>query len=200
MLLETGDSEGQRFLRDMILNRNEKYHFVRFIPRKENFGIPMLFESIVSELRQPGPGTWHLLMGCVERLLHRLPVDYDAHIQGKTRQLAAEQHFEAIKQYLNEHYQDASLEELVEVFGHTTDYFCRLIKRRTGMTYSRFLQDIRLEKAELLLKTTQYTVEDIARQVGYENQTYFYRIFNEKFCMKPNALRRATPIIVEESN
>jgi hypothetical protein len=100
MPLETGDPEGQRFLREMILNQNGKYHFVRFVPKKKNLVIPALFESIVSELRQPEPGSWHILMGCVERLLHRLPVDYDAHIQSKTRQMEMKQHFEAIKLYL----------------------------------------------------------------------------------------------------
>jgi AraC-like DNA-binding protein len=37
------------------------------------------------------------------------------------------------------------------------------------MTYSKFLQSIRLEKAEYLLKSTGYPIEDIARQVGYNN-------------------------------
>jgi AraC-like DNA-binding protein len=86
---------------------------------------------------------------------------------------------------------------LASVFGYTPGYFNRLIKRRTGMTYSRFLQDIRLEKAKILLKTTQFTVEDIARRVGYENQTYFYRLFHEKFRAKPDELRRMDPAILD---
>jgi AraC-like DNA-binding protein len=197
MPLETGDPEGQRFLREMILSRDEKYHFVRFTPQKSETVIPRLFEAIVAELRRHEPGTRHLVMGYVARLLHRLPVDYEAHIQGRTKQAAAEQEFEDIKQYLNEHYQDTSLEELVSVFGYTPDYFNRLIKRRTDMTYSRFLQDIRLEKAKILLKTTQFAIEDIAHRVGYENQTYFYHIFYEKFHTKPNGLRRADPILLD---
>jgi AraC-like DNA-binding protein/quercetin dioxygenase-like cupin family protein len=195
--LETGDPEGQRFLREMILNHDEKYHFVRFTPQKSETIIPRLFEAIVSELRRHEPGTRYVVMGYAARLLYRLPTDYDAHIQGKTRQGAAKQQFEDVKQYLNEHYRETSLEELVSVFGYTPDYFNRLIKRRTGMTYSRFLQDIRLEKAKILLKTTQFTIEDIAHQVGYENQTYFYRIFHEKFSAKPDGLRRADPAILD---
>jgi AraC-like DNA-binding protein len=200
MPLETGDPEGQRFLREMILNRNETYHFVRFVPKKENPETRRLFEAIVSELRRHEPGTRHLVMGYVQRLLYRLPSDYDAYVQGRARQAAAEQEFEDIKQYLNEHYQNVSLEKLVSVFGYAPDFFNRLIKRHTGMTYSRFLQDIRLEKAEILLKTSQFTIEDIARRVGYENQTFFYRIFHEKFHTKPNELRRADPVILKGSD
>lgn len=199
MPLETSDPEGRRFLREVILNPNETYHFVRFVPKKENPETRLLFEAIVSELRRHEPGTRHLVMGYAQRLLHRLPSDYDIHIQGKPMQEAAERQFEDIKRYLNEHYQDTSLEELVSVFGYTPDYFNRLIKRRTGITYSRFLQDIRLEKAEILLKTSQFTIEDIARRVGYENQSYFYRIFHEKFHAKPNELRRADPVILDHN-
>jgi transcriptional regulator GlxA family with amidase domain len=68
------------------------------------------------------------------------------------------------------------------------------------MTYSRFLQDIRLGKAKILLKTSQFTIEDIARRVGYENQTYFSRIFHEKFHTKSNELRRADPLILKGSD
>jgi AraC-like DNA-binding protein len=196
--LETGDPGGQRFLREMILNRDEKYHFVRFTPRKSKSIIPRLFEAIVAELRRHEPGTRYLVMGYTARLLHRLPVDYEAHVQGKTRQTAARRQFEDLKQYLDRHYRETSLEELVSVFGYTPYYFNRLIKRHTGMTYSRFLQDIRLEKAKILLKTTQFTIEDIARRVGYENQTYFYRIFHEKFHTKPDELRRSAPVILHD--
>jgi AraC-like DNA-binding protein/quercetin dioxygenase-like cupin family protein len=182
--LETGDPEGQRFLREMILNQDEKYHFVRFTPQKSESIIPRLFEAIVAELKRHEPGTRYLVMG------------YEAHVQG--RQPAARRQFEDVKQYLGGHYRETSLEELVSVFGHTADYFNRLIKRHTGMKYSRFLQDIRLEKAKILLKTTQFTIEDIARQVGYENQTYFYRIFHEKFHAKPGGLRQSQPAILED--
>jgi AraC-like DNA-binding protein len=194
MPLETGVPEEHRFLYEMILNPNETY---RFVPKKRKPVIPMFFEAIVSELRQHEPGIRHIVMGYAKRTFYRLPVDYDVHIQGKTRQMTAKWQFEDVKQYLNEHYQNTSLEELVSVFGNTPDYFNRLIKRHTGMTYSRFLQDIRLEKAKILLKTTQFTIEDIALQVGYENQTYFYRIFYEKYRTKPNGLRRADPILLD---
>jgi mannose-6-phosphate isomerase-like protein (cupin superfamily) len=82
--LETGYPEGQRFLREMILNHDENYHLIRFTPQKSETIIPSLFESIVSELRRHEPGTRYVIMGYTTRLLYRLPADYDAHILGKT--------------------------------------------------------------------------------------------------------------------
>jgi AraC-like DNA-binding protein len=82
------------------------------------------------------------------------------------------------------------MRDLIAAFGHNTDYFNRLIKRRTGMTYSSFLQNIRLERAGFLLKTTEYPVGEIAHKVGYENLSYFYKIFTNRFQMKPNEMRK----------
>ncbi|MDR1072285.1 MAG: helix-turn-helix domain-containing protein [Treponema sp.] len=80
------------------------------------------------------------------------------------------------------------------------DYFNRLITRHAGITYSRFLQDIRLEKAEILLKTSQFAIEDIACRVDYENKTYFYRIFRDKFHTNPNEPQRTDPVILKGSD
>jgi AraC-like DNA-binding protein len=54
------------------------------------------------------------------------------------------------------------------------------------------LQNIRLEKAEFLLKTTSFTIEEIAHQAGYENLSYFYRIFQKKFNKTPKDLRKSS--------
>jgi AraC-like DNA-binding protein len=59
------------------------------------------------------------------------------------------------------------------------------------MTYSAFLQNIRLERAALLLKTTDCTVAEIARKIGYENVSYFYKIFTGKYGIKPREMRKA---------
>ena len=57
------------------------------------------------------------------------------------------------------------------------DYFNRLIKSKTGLTYTAYLQDLRLKEAEHLLLTTRLSVDEISQQVGYQNKGYFYKIF-----------------------
>ena len=48
----------------------------------------------------------------------------------------------------------------------------------------------RLTKAALLLKNTALSVGDIIVMVGYENTSYFYRIFTEKYGMSPKSYRK----------
>ena len=49
----------------------------------------------------------------------------------------------------------------------------------------------RLTKAALLLKNTALSVGDIIVMVGYENTSYFYRIFTQKYGMSPKSYRRS---------
>ena len=57
------------------------------------------------------------------------------------------------------------------------------------MTYSAYVQQIRLEHAERLLLAGSKTIDEIAQAVGYHNKGYFYRIFQAKNGMTPAAYR-----------
>jgi AraC-like DNA-binding protein len=193
MALAGGESDA--FLRRFILSGSRDYFFVRFTPPLSAHGkdvsrIPGLFEQILDELSRPQPGSAHIVMGYVERLLSLLPLDYQVSVEWRDRQAEQKHHFEEIRRFLEERYKDVSINDLVKAFGHNIYYFSRLIRRHTGITYSAFLQNIRLEKAEVLLKTTKFQVEEIARRVGYENLSYIYKIFTSKFKMKPNEMRK----------
>ena len=58
------------------------------------------------------------------------------------------------------------------------------------MTYSEYLQSIRLEQAKRMLIETDLTISEIAEQTGYHNKGYFYRIFTEKYNMTPGEYRK----------
>jgi AraC-like DNA-binding protein len=189
--LEVSDKKVFDFLTNVIINRREKYRFIRFIPRNKDSKAAYLIGQILMELQNPKAGSLYLVIGYIERLLSTLPDEYGITINKDDRAAAKRQIFADIQRYMNEHYQDLSIEDLCKVFDYNADYFNRLIKLHTGMTYSKFLQSIRLEKAECLLKSTSYPVEDIARQVGYHNLGYFYRIFFEKCQKTPRHIRQA---------
>ena len=76
------------------------------------------------------------------------------------------------------------------VFHFQEDYYNRLIKAETGMTYSAYLQKIRLEQSLYLLRTTSKSVEEIAADVGYHNKGFFYQLFQKKYQMTPCEYRR----------
>ena len=72
---------------------------------------------------------------------------------------------------------------------YDTCWLSREIKRHTGKTYTDLVQDKRLSQAAYLLTYTAMPVIDIGPAVGYENISYFHRIFQKKYGMTPRTYR-----------
>ena len=94
-----------------------------------------------------------------------------------------------ILRYIEENYKDGSLAEAARLLHYDFFWLSHEIKNRTGKTYTEHLQEKRLSQAAFLLKNTALSVEDIAAAIGYENKSYFHRIFREKFGISPKKYR-----------
>lgn len=79
--------------------------------------------------------------------------------------------------------------ELARDAGLSPAYFARLFKRQTGQSVHQFITGLRLDKAHLLLIENRLHVSDVAREVGFEDQFYFSRLFTRRFGVAPSALR-----------
>lgn len=91
--------------------------------------------------------------------------------------------------YIDEHYKDGKLSELAEDLHCELYWLSRITKKLTGKTYTELVQIKRLNQAAYLLSTTGLTVLDIGLAVGYDNISYFYRIFQEKYGVSPKKYR-----------
>ncbi len=94
-----------------------------------------------------------------------------------------------VLRYVEEHYRDGSLTEIADVLHYDAAWLSREIKRRTGQNYTDLVQDKRLSQALWLLKNTGKKVDDIAIAVGYENISYFHRLFTRRYGMSPKKVR-----------
>ena len=92
--------------------------------------------------------------------------------------------------YVEENYREASLSSAAERLHYDVFWLSHEIKNRTGKTYTEHLQEKRLSTAASLLKSTSLSVEEIALAVGYENKSYFHRIFSAKYGTTPKKYRR----------
>lgn len=96
-----------------------------------------------------------------------------------------------IYKYIEENYRNGSLTELAGVLNYDIYHLSALIKRKTGKTFTELIQDKRLSQAAFLLKTTNLKVSQVAALVGYENESYFHRLFNKQFSLSPRSYRLA---------
>lgn len=92
--------------------------------------------------------------------------------------------------YIKEHYcEDITLSDIAENVYLNPIYISRLIKEQTGKNYTDLLMELRIERAVVLLKTTQLYVYEIADKVGYRNTKYFYKVFKKVTGKSPNDYR-----------
>lgn len=91
--------------------------------------------------------------------------------------------------YIESHYRDGELSELAESLHYDVYWLSKEIKKRTGKTYTELLQAKRLGQAAYLLGTTSMSVMEVALAVGYDNISYFHRIFQKKYGCTPRAYR-----------
>lgn len=98
--------------------------------------------------------------------------------------------FEEVSGYIKRSYATVTIRDLVNQFHFQEDYFNRLIKSKTGMTYSAYVQQIRLQAAEYLLMNSTKSIDEIAEDIGYHNKGYFYKIFQAKYGMTPSRYRK----------
>lgn len=114
-------------------------------------------------------------------------------LMGRTDTLVTDDHEEAavlkVLRYVESHYADGSLTELAQVLHYDLSWLSREIKRKTGKTYTQIVQDKRLAQAAFLLKNTNRNVADISIAVGYENISYFHRIFAATYGKSPKHYR-----------
>ena len=94
-----------------------------------------------------------------------------------------------VLQYVEEHYRDGELSELAEILHYDFYWLSKEIKRQTGKNYTELIQTKRLSQACYLLKTTKKSIADIAFMVGYENVSFFHRIFQKKYSVTPRQYR-----------
>ncbi len=91
--------------------------------------------------------------------------------------------------YIEAHYTGAELGALAQKLHYDVSWLSREIKRRTGKNFTDLLQNKRLSQASYLLKNTNMNIDDIALQVGYENISYFHRLFQKRYGMSPKKFR-----------
>ncbi|HHV50525.1 MAG TPA: AraC family transcriptional regulator [Candidatus Avimonas sp.] len=91
---------------------------------------------------------------------------------------------------IEENYKNANLTEIAKRFNVSVAYISRLIKQSTGNTFKELLQTKKLSVAASLLANSRLSVNDIIAAVGYDNTSYFYRIFKEKYNLSPTLYRK----------
>lgn len=94
--------------------------------------------------------------------------------------------------YISEHLEDNLTVQQLAAWCHLNpDYFSRIFREQIKMRPLDYIQLKRIERAQLLLTTTNYSLTEIANLVGFPNISYFNRIFSRISGQTPSGYRKA---------
>ena len=95
------------------------------------------------------------------------------------------------KQFIEEHYSDKIvLEDIAQIVDLNPVYFSVLFKKETGLNFSSYLVNVRMEAAKEMLRTSNKTINAIADEVGYKDTRHFSQIFTKTVGIKPALYRK----------
>lgn len=100
-----------------------------------------------------------------------------------------EEQADRILQYIQQHYDTVTADDISHVFSYSKEYASRLIKDITGLSFIQYVKKVRMEKAEDLLRNTNLSVSRISEQVGYNSSEHFIRLFRQYAHMTPTEYR-----------
>lgn len=98
---------------------------------------------------------------------------------------------ELVLKYSNAHYSEPiSLSEIASVACFQEEYFCHFFKKNMGVTYTQYLNELRLSHIYNDLIGTELPLKDILDKHGFTNYKLFRKMFYEDFCMTPMQYRK----------
>lgn len=170
-------------LKSIYLNKNNNGEYLYFKVSNEK-NIQEILEKIIIEIYEPNimSGiTIKLLVGLLIVELLKNPSKIEVYSEDDYDNLIM---IEVLK-YIDKNYANATLFEISEILKQPHYKISKLVKKQTNMTFKELLQEKRLNKAKQLLSETEISVVEIISLVGYENLTYFYKIFKKKYGYTP---------------
>ena len=173
----------RRFVVSCLTGENEAgyllFHVAEILP------VQNLIENLLYTLSENTPNKRGILQMTMGLLFAQL-MNHTEALQFETVEQNA---VVSVLRYLEENYRDGSLSEIAEQLHYELPSLSRLIRRKTGKNYTELLQEKRLSQAAWLLRNTDRNVDGIAVSVGYENISYFHRLFAARFGLSPKKYR-----------
>lgn len=97
-----------------------------------------------------------------------------------------------VLKFIRENYhENITLDDIARVTGFSTKYFCAFFRNQTGQTAVEYLIEQRIQSAAKRLLTSDESVTDIAYGCGFNDLSYFIRIFKRKKGITPSAYRKS---------
>jgi len=95
-------------------------------------------------------------------------------------------------QYVDEHYSEhISLAKAARISGLDMSSFCTFFRESVGINFADWLRQVRIEKAVELMKARDFSITEVAYEVGFADLTMFGRAFKKYTRMTPREFKKS---------
>lgn len=150
--------------------------------------IPIFFQELFSECYDPSINSNDILMHLFYLIMAELINVYENDLC-HADDFDSKTPIASIIRYIESNYLSCTQESVAEFFHISPNYVSTLLKKHLGMSYISLIQDLKIKNAAHLLLNTKQSVTEIANLVGYENISFFYKKFKEKYGYSPKEYR-----------
>lgn len=175
---------------------NRSASFTNWI-RAEDEGYECLMEAL-NQLREEyqckKPG-WELFVNSWTQLfmavLYRIYLERRRDELGVSGRRKTFTKLQPVLDYIHEHYlEQIELDDLVKVASMNRSYLCTCFKNFLHMRIFEYIDQLRIDRACMLLSTTDKSITEIAMETGFNSVSYFNRVFKKIRNLSPGEYRR----------
>lgn len=96
-----------------------------------------------------------------------------------------------VKQYMEQHCMEMiTLEQLAQIFFVSKEYLSKVFKKEYEVNVTDYVVQLRMTRAKEWVMDEQIPFKHIAEMAGYEDVSYFYRVFKKHFGVSPGEMRK----------
>ena len=176
------------FLVNMLRQSSQKAEYLMFHLDDQKALENLMENLVVSTLEENGGNSSDISQYTVGLIFLYLSEHMDRVAQNSS-QSYKDIIIQETQKYIELQYRTARLSQIAADFNQTLPALSKMIKEGTGHTFQDLLMKRRFERAAELLIETNLPVEEIALNVGYENQSYFHRQFKTRYNVTPRRYR-----------
>lgn len=168
----------------------------------EHTGVPHEILDLIGKIQPHLPAVTAqrrlMVRTCLEMMLVLLLNHYKSHLAlGDVfdRRQRALDRMRPLFDYLDEHYAESiALSQATEIVGMSKAHFMRSFKRVTGQPFDTYVNHFRIAKAQVLLASTDKSISEVGREVGFCDQSYFGLVFRRLTQLSPREYRKSLPL------
>ena len=99
--------------------------------------------------------------------------------------------FKSIISYIEKNLKTVTPSSVALYSGYNFPYFSKMFKKNMGSNLSEYINLMKLGRASKMLTDTNKRIENIGYEVGFNNKSYFYRVFKKYYGVTPEEYRKS---------